>query len=78
MKLEENEILAADPTALNEVRAMIYEFVDVFSVPTASIDCRDKATFSGITAWSPASETEGSTVESGPEKVSERSVASID
>ena len=45
LKLEENEILAADPTALNEVRAMIYKFVDVFSVPTASIGCTDKATF---------------------------------
>ena len=45
LKLEDNEILAADVAALNEMRAMIHEYVDVFSVPTASIGCTDKATF---------------------------------
>ena len=45
MKLEDNEILVAEPTALNEVRAMIYDYVDVFIVPTALIDCTGEATF---------------------------------
>ena len=45
LKLEDNEILAADPEAFNEVRTMIREYVDVFSVPAASIGCTDKATF---------------------------------
>ena len=44
-KLEDNEILAADPTTLNEMRVMIHEFVDVFSVSTASNGFTDKATF---------------------------------
>ena len=45
LKLEDNEIPAAGPTALNEVKAMIYNCLVVFSVPTAWIDCMGEATF---------------------------------